>query len=211
MTSTQTDPTPVEIQIGGLLQALDASQKKPDPRFTVASLISALGVHAHIVVILVLSVLNMVPGPPGYGGTIAFAIIGISLAMLFNRPLTLPGWIRRRKLPATALRRVTKLFARMAAAMGRISRPRFTFVSAPALQPALALFIIAVSLPMMMPIPFINAVPNTGICILCLGWINRDAVVIVAGIVIALVGLAVAAAAIWGVWHLANAAIGAVQ
>ena len=64
---------------------------------------------------------------------------------------------------------------------------------------------------MMLPIPFINAIPNTGICILCLGWINRDAVVIIAGIVIALLGLAIAAAAIWGVWHLANAAVGAVQ
>ncbi|AEQ52949.1 exopolysaccharide biosynthesis protein [Pelagibacterium halotolerans] len=211
MTSTETEPTPVEVQIGGLLDALHASQQKPDPRFTVASLIAALGVHSHIVVILVFSVLNMVPGPPGYGGTIAFAMIGIALAMLVNAPLTLPGWIRRRKLPAKALMRVTKLFARMAGLMGRFSRPRLKMASAPALRPALALFVIAVSLPMMLPIPFINAVPNTGICILCLGWINRDAFVIVAGIVIALVGLTIAGAAIWGAWHLANAAVGAVQ
>ena len=211
MTVTETGPTPVEVQIGGLLEALHASPQKPDPSCTVASLISALGVHSHIVVILVFSVLNMVPGPPGYGGTIAFAIIGFSIAMLFNAPLTLPGWIRRRKLPAKALMRVTKLFARMAAAMGRFSRPRFTFVSTPALQPLLAVFIIVVSLPMMLPIPLINAVPNTGIAILCLGWINRDAFVIIGGIVVALLGLSIAAAAIWGVWHLANVAVGAVQ
>ncbi|WP_338609013.1 exopolysaccharide biosynthesis protein [Pelagibacterium nitratireducens] len=211
MTSTEAEPTPVEVQIGGLLEALHASQQKPDPRFTVASLIAALGVHSHIVVILVFSVLNMVPGPPGYGGTIAFAIIGFSIAMLIGAPLTLPGWIRRRKLPAKALMRVTKLFARMAAAMARVSRPRYLLVSAPVFQPVLALFIIAVSLPMMLPIPFINAIPNAGICVLCLGWINRDAVVIIAGIVLALVGLTIAGAAIWGVWHLANAAVGAVQ
>ncbi|WP_417583646.1 exopolysaccharide biosynthesis protein [Pelagibacterium sp.] len=211
MTSTERDLTPVEVQIGGLLEALKASQERPDPRFTVASLIAALGVHSHIVVILVFSVLNMVPGPPGYGGTIAIAIIGFSIAMMLNAPLTLPGWVRRRKLPARALMRVAELFARMAAAMGRFSRPRFTFVSARALQPVLALFIIAVSLPMMLPIPLINAIPNTGICILCLGWINRDAFVIIAGIIVALLGLSVAAAAIWGVWHLANAAVGAVQ
>ena len=107
--------------------------------------------------------------------------------------------------------RVTKLFARMAAAMARVSRPRYLLVSAPVFQPVLALFIIAVSLPMMLPIPFINAIPNAGICVLCLGWVNRDAVVIIAGIVLALVGLTIAGAAIWGVWHLANAAVGAVQ
>lgn len=211
MATTAREPTPVEVQIGVLLEAIEVSQTRDNPRFTVSGLIAALGLSSHILVILVFSVLNMVPGPPGYGGTIAAAIIGFSIAMILGAPLTLPGWIRRRRLPVRALLKMTELFARIARLVGRFSRPRMTMLSAPAMRPVLGVFIIMVSLPMMLPIPFINAVPNAGICVLCLGWINRDAIVIVLGAAIALIGLGIAGLAIWGAYQLGMAAIEAVQ
>lgn len=211
MTSTARGPTHVEVQIGVLLRALEASHAEEQARFTVNQLIAALGTSSHILVILFFSVLNMVPGPPGYGGTIAIAIIGFAIAMMADAPLVLPGWVGQRRLPVKALMRVTDLFARIARSVGKLSRPRLTMMSAPALRPFLGLFIIAVSLPMMLPIPFINAVPNVGICILCLGWINRDALAIMVGIVVALIGLGIAGLAIWGAYHLANVAFEAVQ
>lgn len=211
MTSTARGPTPVEVQIGAVLAALKASHAQDQPHFTVNQLIAALGTGSHILVILFFSVLNMVPGPPGYGGTLAAAIIGFSIAMIADTPLALPGWVGRRRLPVKALMRVTALFARIARFVGKVSRPRLLMVSAPALRPVLGLFIIAVSLPMMLPIPLINAVPNVGICILCLGWINRDAVAIMLGVVVALIGLGIAGLAIWGAYQLANVAFEAVR
>ncbi|WP_158541560.1 exopolysaccharide biosynthesis protein [Pelagibacterium lacus] len=211
MATTARDPTPVEVRIDTLLDAIAVSQTKANPRFTVSSLIAALGTRSHVLVILVFSVLNMVPGPPGYGGTMAFAIIGFSLAMIIGHPLRLPGWIRRRRLPVKALLRMTELFSRIARLVGRFSRPRLTLLSAAPMRPLLGAFIIVISLPMMLPVPFINAVPNTGICILCLGWVNRDAVLIGLGIAVALIGLAIAGLAILGGYHLASAAIEAVQ
>lgn len=211
MESTARAKTPVEVQISALLAALEASHAADDPRFTVADLIGTLGTSSHILVILVFSVLNMIPGPPGYGGTVAIAIIGFSLALIAGGPLRLHPWIGKRRLPLRALLRMAGLFARIARFVGRFSRPRLSWLSAPATRPLLGVFIILVSLPMMLPIPFINAVPNVGICVLCLGWLNRDGLAVIAGIVVALLGLAIAALAIWGAVHLVGAALEAAR
>lgn len=209
MVSTAREPTPVEVQISALLEALKAPRTQG--HFTVAELIAALGTSSHILVILVFSVLNMVPGPPGYGGTIAMAIIGFAIAMIMNAPIALPHWIGDRRLPVRALTRMAGLFVRIAKFIGRFSRPRLARLSVPSMRPVLGLFIIAVSLPMILPVPFINAVPNVGICVLCLGWLNRDALVIIFGMIVALIGLGIAGLAIWGSYHLVNAAIEATQ
>ena len=211
MVPTVGEPTPVEAQISALLEALKATRAQQQPCFTVAELIAALGPSSHILVILVFSVLNMIPGPPGYGGTVAIAIIGFAIAMIMNAPITLPHWIGDRHLPVRALRRVAGLFAGIARFIGRFSRPRLIKLSAPSMRPVLGLFIIAVSLPMILPVPFINAVPNVGICVLCLGWLNRDALMIIFGMIIAMIGLGIAGLAIWGSYQLLNAAIGAMQ
>lgn len=204
-------PTPVEHQIRVLREALASSHASEQARFTLADLIAALGTGSHILVILVFSVLNMIPGPPGYGGTVALAIVFFAATLALGAPLRLHPWLGQRRLPVRALLRVTGLFARIAAFFGRFSRPRLRFLSAPATTPLLALFIIAVSLPMMVPIPFINAVPNLGICIMCLGWINRDGLAVIAGVGVALIGLLIAGLAIFGAYHLVNAALDAAR
>lgn len=202
--------TPVEVQIDALLAALEASRAAEESaRFTVNTLITVLGPSSHIVVLLVFSVLNMIPGPPGYGETLAVVMVGFALAMLVDAPIRLPVWLGERQLPVGALLRMTGLFARIARFVGRFSRPRLVALSAPAARPFLAVFIIIVSLPMTLPIPLINAVPNVGICVLCLGWINRDAVAVIAGALIAIAGFVLACLAIWGAYHLVIVAIGA--
>ena len=201
--------TPVEAQLGDIIGALEAVALRPEADFTVGELIGLLGASSHILVILVFSVLNMIPGPPGYGGTMALAIIAFSIAMIAGAPLRLHPWIAARRLPVKTMLGVVTRLAGLARLIGRFSRPRFLLLSAPSMRPALGAFIIVVSAPMIVPIPFINAVPNVGICVLCLGWINRDGLGIIGGALIGFMGFVIACLAIWGVYELVNAAIGA--
>ena len=203
--------TPVETQIGALREALEATTASHEDGFTVAHLIGVLGVHSHMLVLLVFSVLNMIPGPPGYGESLAVAMVGFAVAMLLDAPLALPRWLGERKLPVQALLRVAGVFGRVAGFIGRFSKPRLLVFSAPFLRPALAVFIIVVSVPMALPIPLINAVPNVGLAVLCLSWLNRDGIGVVLGIVIAMIGLGIAVAAIWGAYQLIVLAMGAVS
>lgn len=203
--------TPVEMQIGALREALEAATTGHEGGFTVAHLIAVLGTRSHMLVLLVFSVLNMIPGPPGYGESLAVAMVGFAVAMLLDAPLTLPRWLGERRLPVQALLRVAGVFGRVAGFIGRFSRPRLLALSAPMLRPGLAVFIIIVSVPMALPIPLINAVPNVGLAVLCLSWLNRDGIGVVLGLLVALVGLGIAVGAIWGAYHLVVLAMGAIS
>jgi len=66
-----------------------------------------------------------------------------------------------------------------------------------------------VSLPMVLPIPFINAVPNTGIAVICVSRINRDGVGVLLGMLIAVIGLGIAGGAIWAAISLAQTVLAA--
>lgn len=196
--------SPVELRIAALQEQIGKAEG-----LTAGSLIETLGSASYPMVILVLSVLNMLPGPPGYGGTLALLMIGVTLAMLLGRPLGAGGWVGQRRLPRALLARMVRQLQWLARLIGRVSRPRLAVLTGPGSEWFTGLFILLVSLPMVLPIPFINAVPNTGIAVLCVSRINRDGLGVLLGGVIALVGVAIAVGAVWATALLARSVLGA--
>jgi hypothetical protein len=196
--------SPVEARVAAIAERIGRTDA-----VTAAGLIDMLGRASYPMVILVLSVLNMIPGPPGYGGTIALAIISATVARLLGRPLRLGGWIGRRVLPEKLLARMIVQMQWLAQLIARVSRPRLRQLTGPRTERLTGAFILLVSLPMVLPIPFINAVPNTGIAVICVSRINRDGLGVLLGGAIALVGLAIAGFAIWGAVLLARSVTGA--
>lgn len=195
--------TPVEARV----TAIAASIKQADG-VTADGLIAMLGTASYTMIVLVLSVLNMLPGPPGYGGTIAIIIISTTIARLRGVPLRLNGWVGQRTLPAGVLSKMVKQLQWLAGLVGKVSRPRLEFLVGPSTEAMTGWFILLVSAPMIVPIPFINAVPNVGIAVICVSRINRDGVGVIVGVLIALLGLAIAVAAIWGAIALGQTVMG---
>lgn len=191
--------TPVESSIEAIGQAVRQSEG-----MTAGGLVALLGAASYPLVILVLSVLNMIPGPPGYGGTIALTMISVTIATLIGRPLRLGGWIGRRVLSRRLLDRMLRQMQWFASLVGKVSRPRLQVLAGPHMQLPTAIFILLVSLPMVLPIPFINAVPNTGIAVICVSRINHDGLGVLLGALISLVGLAISGGAIWAAMMLAS-------
>jgi hypothetical protein len=196
--------SPVEARVAAIAERIGRTDA-----VTAGGLIDMLGRTSYPMVILVLSVLNMIPGPPGYGGTIALAIISATIARLLGRPLRLGGRIGQRVLPEKLLARMIAQMQWLARLIAGISRPRLRHLTGPHSERLTAVFILLVSLPMVLPIPFINAVPNTGIAVICVSRINRDGLGVLLGGAIALVGLAIAGFAIWGAVLLARSVTGA--
>jgi hypothetical protein len=190
--------SPVESSIAAI-----ADKVRDSDGLTAGGLVALLGHSSYPLVILVLSVLNMLPGPPGYGGTLAITMISVTIATLLGRPLQLGGWIGHRKLPEKLLHRMVGQMQWFAGLVARVSRPRLQQLTGPKTQLPTAIFVLLVSLPMIIPIPFINAVPNTGIAVICVSRINHDGLGVVIGGCIALVGLGIAGFAIWGASMLA--------
>ncbi|WP_186767063.1 exopolysaccharide biosynthesis protein [Devosia ginsengisoli] len=195
--------SPVETSIAAIADKIRRSDG-----LTAAGLVDLLGSTSYPLIILVLSVLNMLPGPPGYGGTLAITIISVTATTLLGRPLGLGGWIGERVLPPRLLDRMMAQMQWFARLVAKVSRPRLAMLTGARTELPTAIFILLVSVPMVLPIPFINAVPNTGIAVICVSRINRDGLGVLLGGFIALLGLAIAVAVAWGAAMLATSMIG---
>jgi len=205
-----TVPSPIALYANRMVSALQALAASDDPNLTFSRLIDSLGRNSHRLLILLFSLLNMLPGPPGFGGTIAWTTFAIALAMAMNWPIRLPGFIANRKLPLDLLLKLSERAAWAAGYAARISRPRLRWLTGAAATLPYGIFVMFISVVMTIPIPFINAIPNVGLCIMSFSMLNRDGLGMLAGLVVCLLGLAVAAAVLYGAFELGMAAFGGV-
>ncbi|MBF0678120.1 MAG: exopolysaccharide biosynthesis protein [Devosia sp.] len=178
---------------------------------TFSDLITAMGPQAHRLLILMLTLLNMIPGPPGFGGTIAWTTFAVALAMVLGKPIRLPDLIGRRKLPLKPLLLASEQVARVTAIIARFSRPRLRWLTGVEATVPYGIFTMVISVAMTIPIPFVNAVPNVGLCILAFSMLNRDGIGVFLGVLVCLLGLAVEVGLVFGVINLGMGAIEAMR
>jgi len=200
--------SPVELQLDAMRQALHLSASGQAPELTFAGLIKVLGINSHTLVIFVFSLLNMIPGAPGYGGIVALAMFGFAGAMLLGRPLRLPRFVGDRRVPVKLLLKLLARLLRYSQWLARISFPRLQSLTGPRTGRPFALIVMALCLPMVVPIPFMNAIPNVGVALMCLSRLNRDGLGLIIGIVIGAIGFLVDAWVIWTVISLGFSAGG---
>lgn len=182
--------------------------ERPDEAVTITELLDILSHRSHTLVLLVLAVLNMIPGPPGYGGTLGWVIIAFSIAMMVGFKVRLPGFLGNRKVPRKLLALLRQRLPQFARLVSRFTRARLQSLTGPNMDRPLGLLILIMALPMVVPIPFINAVPNVGMAVICVSRLNRDGLGVILGTVVGLAGMVLAGAAIWGALALTVAAIG---
>nr|WP_282567949.1 exopolysaccharide biosynthesis protein [Devosia oryzisoli] len=188
---------------------MEQAAQTEQSHLTLSGLVQMMGPTAHRLLLLVVSLFNMVPGPPGYGGTIAFTTMLIAVAMLMGRPIRLPPIIGKRKLPLDVLVKASRQVVKVAAILARFSKPRMRWLTSALASIPYGVLVIAVSCVMALPIPFINAIPNVGLCVIAFSMLNRDGVGVIVGLVLTALGLAVDAAIILGALHLGMAAMNA--
>lgn len=200
--------SPVERETEAILLALGDAMEPPDEAVTITALLDILSHRSHTLVLLVLAVLNMLPGPPGYGGTLGWVIIAFSIAMIFGFKVRLPRFLGDRKVPRKLLALLRQRLPQFANLVSRFTRARLQFLTGPHMDRPLGVLILIMALPMVVPIPFINAVPNVGMAIICISRLNRDGLGVILGTLVGLAGMVIAAAAIWGALALTVSAIG---
>jgi len=199
--------TPIEQQIEAMVISVRAAADNADGALSMAELVALLGTHSHTVVILLLSVLSMIWGPPGYAVMLGAAIVFVASLMMLRKPLRLSGWMGQRRLPEKMITGMLDRLAFLARLLSHLSRPRLEALAGEGAVMPTGLLIMLISLPMALPIPFINAVPNVGIAIICVSRINRDGLGVVIGTVIGIVGVGIAIAVFWGVINLAQSVL----
>jgi hypothetical protein len=199
--------TPITRYTRRIASALRRAADSDQSHVTLDNLVDLLGPRAHRLLLLVVSLFNMIPGPPGYGGTMAVTTAVIAFAMMIGRPIRLPPIIGNRKLPLPLLVRASDEVVKVANILVRFSKPRQRWLTSSIANIPYGIGVILVSMVMVLPVPFINSIPNVGLCIVAFAMLNRDGIGVIVGIVATLIGLAVAAAIFFGAFHLVTSAM----
>ena len=189
--------SPLEGIVAEVLAKLRAAADAPEPKITCNSLIELLGPRSHVLAILVFSLLNLLPGPPGYSVLIGLAIMGFSVLMILGAPIRLWSFVGDRRLPVGLMLKLLEFLARFTRIISRLSRPRITWMASRPVMPFIAVFAFLMGVFMLVPIPFTNTLPSLGLAIICVGILNKDGLAMLMGIVIGLIGAWLLAFCLW--------------
>jgi hypothetical protein len=143
---------------------------------------------------LILSVTSMLPFVSIPAGLL---LLPLAVQLMMDRPsLRLPRGIAARPFPspriATGLRRAIAVIRHLETFI----RPRWQGVFR--VQRFIGLVVLFLALSLLIPIPFSNFVPALAITLIALAYLEKDGLLLSLSLFAALVALAIAVAAIWG-------------
>ena len=149
---------------------------------------------------LILCIPFIQPVPlPGLSIIIGFAIIAIGLRLVFARAGGLPQFLTRKEFETKALRKFIAFAARTFSVAERFFKPRLDFMLRVPFLNVVGLSIVASGIALCLPLPpvilFSNSIPAWAVIFLCLGYLERDGLVLIVGH-----GLAIGTWIYFGFW-----------
>jgi hypothetical protein len=162
-----------------ILRDLDSAGSRP---IHLAAMLEAMGSRVHGMLLLLLALPDTFPMPLPSTST----VLGIPLVIiaghlvLFGEGSKLPSRAERITVSPRIVRALTRYAAPMLEFVERLSRPRLTFLLRS--DRALGLVCLYLSIILLLPIPFMNALPALCLVAVALGVIQRDGLIVAVGI-----------------------------
>jgi hypothetical protein len=188
---------PLEAMVADVLDRIRTIAEDPTGRLTCNGLIETVGTGSHVLAIMVFSVLNLLPGPPGYSVVIGLAIMAFAVMLFAHRPLRVWAFVGERQIPLTILVKMLEFLAAFTRIISKFSSPRAAALASPRLLPIIAIMAFVFGVGMLVPIPFTNTLPSLGLAILCVGILNHDGLAVLIGSLIGIVGVLLLVLALW--------------
>jgi hypothetical protein len=168
-------------------QALEKlAEKATPPRLSFDKIDVHLGGRGSIALSIVLCLPFLQPIPlPGLSVFLGVAMMAIGANLALGRAGTLPGFIKRREIDTATFKKIVSGAKRVFSYLERLLKPRLEIMNRRPLINLLGFSImmsgLALSLPLPPIVPFSNAIPAWAIVCLCLGYLERDGLVVLIG------------------------------
>ncbi|PZU91551.1 MAG: exopolysaccharide biosynthesis protein exod [Chelatococcus sp.] len=180
------------LRTSGLLTALAAL---PGERIAVGSIVAALKDRAYALLVVLLGLPNCLPMPPPIPLVCGIVLGVVAVQMLAGRAMPwLPQSLLSRSIAKADLERAVARAMPVLLRLERISRPRLTGLGGRYAIPVLGLLILVLALGLIVAAPFIGQIPlGLAVCLVGLGLVERDGLLIIAGAVFGAAGLVLSA------------------
>jgi hypothetical protein len=139
------------------------------------------------------------PYPPGFTTVVGVPLMILSYQLLIGSgTVKLPQKINEYKIKNSMLNTISNKMVPIVEYVEKYVKPRYGFAKSVYCEQLIGFISLIASIAIAIPLPFTNSIPALGISIMCLGQLNRDGLVIGAGIVISFIGTAIASAVVFG-------------
>ena len=175
----------------------ELSEDKSRERIALSDLLDRLRVRAFGPLLVIFSLPNVLPTPPGTSAVLGLPLIFLTFQMLVGGPPWFPAFVAKRSLARADFARLTAVLVPRLSRAERLLKPRLGFLSSKWAEQGLGLLALVLAIILTLPIPLGNIGPAFALALIGLGLFERDGVWVLAGVAAGLVALAVVHGVIW--------------
>lgn len=163
----------------------------PGDTISVREIIEAFGERAFGFVIILFSLPNCIPAPPGMNSVFGLPVLlfAVQLALGFKKPW-LPRRILDKRFRVATFRKIIDVAEPRLQRVEKILRPRHTALFGPRGDRLIGVFAVILALCVIVPLPGTNWVPSIALVILSMAIMQEDGLVLGFGILAGLAGIA---------------------
>lgn len=172
-------------------QILLALASQPGERLTVREIMAVLQDRAFALLIVLLGLPNCLPMPPPIPLVCGLLLALVAIQIVFGREVPwLPHHLMNRSVARTDVERAVGRAMPAFRRLERISRPRMTFLDTPVAMRIMGAVVLVLALGLLFAPPFVGQIPlGLAVCLVGLGLVERDGLVVAGGLVIGSIGL----------------------
>lgn len=172
-------------------QILLALASQPGERLTVRDIMTVLQERAFALLIVLLGLPNCLPMPPPIPLVCGLLLALVAVQIAYGREAPwLPRQLLNRSVARTDVERAVGRAMPAFRRLERFSRPRMTFLDTPLAMRLMGVIILVLALGLLFAPPFVGQIPlGLAVCLVGLGLVERDGLVIIGGLVIGSIGL----------------------
>ncbi|WP_207480467.1 exopolysaccharide biosynthesis protein [Arenibaculum pallidiluteum] len=176
---------------------------------TLGRLVEVLGDRAFGALLLVFALPNLIPVPlPGLSTVLGIPMILFSVQLMLGRSKPwLPKRLAAVTLPRSTVETLSRRTRHRLEQLERMLRPRLCFLAEGPAERMIGLYILLISLVLCLPIPLGNWLPAFAVCLMSLGIIEKDGVLVGIGGAVGIASLAVVASVVGVAWAAALAVL----
>jgi hypothetical protein len=172
-------------------QILAALASQPGERLTVRDIMAVLQDRAFALLVVLLGLPNCLPMPPPIPLVCGLLLALVAIQIVFGRPTPwLPRALLNRSIAQTDIERAVGRAMPAFRRLERVSRPRMTFLETPIAMRLMGAVLLVMALGLLFAPPFVGQIPlGLAVCLVGLGLVERDGLVVLGGLIIGTVGL----------------------
>lgn len=163
----------------------------PGDTISVREIIEAFGERAFGFVIILFSLPNCIPAPPGMNSVFGIPVLlfAVQLALGFKKPW-LPRRILDKRFRVATFRKIIDAAEPKLRRVENLLRPRHTALFGPRGDRLIGIFAVILALCVIVPLPGTNWVPSIALVILSMAILQEDGLVLGFGILAGIAGIA---------------------